>query len=244
MSANQMVLDQPEAYVIGQELEIMERLLPFDKIRGVELGCGAAWLTRALADRHPDSSFVATEVDHIQHAKNLGTPMPNIQFRLEGAQAITEPDESVDAVWMLKSLHHVPMALMGQVMDEIVRILKPGGYAYFSEPVYSGEFNALMSLIHDEKRVREEAFSAICELADRQNMQLQQQLFLNVPGCYKTWELFESRFLKVTHTKLEIDADRYQKIKQAFMAKLGEDGAHFLKPHRIDLLRKSGVIAP
>ncbi|MES9941828.1 MAG: class I SAM-dependent methyltransferase [Candidatus Thiodiazotropha sp. 6PLUC2] len=239
MSANQMVLDRPEAYVTGRELDIMEQLLPFDNMRGLELGCGAAWLTRELAQRHPDCTFIATEVDAIQHQKNLASPISNLQFRLEGAQSISEMDESIDAVWMLKSLHHVPQPMMAQAMDEIARVLKPGGYAYFSEPVYSGDFNALMSLVHDEKIVREEAFSAICSLADRPEMALEQQVFLNVPGCYKSWEVFESRFLKVTHTKLEINEVQYERIKQGFLRQMGEDGAHFLKPHRIDLVRKS-----
>jgi ubiquinone/menaquinone biosynthesis C-methylase UbiE len=240
MSANQMVLDRPGDYVSGQELDIMERLLPFEGIRGIELGCGTAWLTRELARRHPDCTFVATEVDEIQHRNNQASSVSNVEFRLEGAQSIAEPDESVDAVWMLKSLHHVPVDLMGKAMDEIARVLKPGGYAYFSEPVYRGEFNALMSLIHDEKMVREQAFSAICALADRRDMVLQQQLFLNVPGRYESWEQFESRFLKVTHTKLNIDRERYEQVKQLFLSHLGVDGAHFLKPHRIDLLQKAG----
>jgi SAM-dependent methyltransferase len=236
-----MVLDRPEAYVTGQELDLMEQLLPLEGVRGIELGCGAAWLTKGLARRHPDASFIATEVDQIQHQKNLQESIANLEFRLEGAQSISEADNSVDAVWMLKSLHHVPAELMGKAMDEIARVLKPGGYAYFSEPVYSGEFNALMSLIHDEKQVRQAAFDAICRLAQREDMSLQQQVFLNVPGCYESWELFESRFLKVTHTKLEIDETRYRQIRQAFNAHMGEDGAHFLKPHRIDLLRKQPV---
>ena len=238
MSANQMVLDRPEAYVTGREVDVMERLLPFHNTRVVELGCGAARLTRELARRHPECEFVATEVDAIQHRKNLDAPLKNVHFRLEGAQSIDEPDASVDAVWMLKSLHHVPPGLMAQAMDEIARVLKPGGCAYFCEPVYRGEFNALMSLIHDEKEVRELAFSAIRSLAERGDMDLQEQIFLNVPGCYTSWEAFESRFLKVTHTRLEIDASRYEAIKRAFMVHLGEDGARFLKPHRIDLVRK------
>jgi SAM-dependent methyltransferase len=240
MSANQMVLDKPEAYISGQEIMLMEQLLPFEKgMRVLELGCGAARTTRELARRYPDCEFIATEVDAVQHQKNLLESQPNVSFRLEGAQSINEADASIDIVWMLKSLHHVPPDLMVQAMAEIARVIKPGGYAYFSEPVYQGEFNALMSLIHDEKEVRELAFSAIQSLADSSNMTLQEQIFLNVPGCYDSWEMFESRFLKVTHTQLEIDAIRYEQIKNAFLLHLGEDGAHFLKPHRVDLLRKA-----
>lgn len=238
MSANRMVLDNQSAYRTATEIELMERLLSFKEALVLELGCGRAGITRQLAQAHPDCRFVATEVDRVQHEKNLQHPVINIDFRLEGAQSITQPEQSVDVVLMLKSLHHVPQAIMPQAMSEVARVLKPGGVAYFSEPVYEGEFNALMSLIHDEKHVREQAFMAIRSLAQREDMELLGQYFLNVPGRYPSWEDFESRFLKVTHTRLEIDEQRYRRIKARFMEHMGPQGAQFLKPHRIDLLRK------
>jgi SAM-dependent methyltransferase len=234
-----MVMNRPQAYEIATEQEMMERLLPLAKGNIFELGCGAAWTTRQLAERYPESRFVATEVDRIQHDKNLTQAAPdNLQFRLGGAEAIDAAAQSVDVVCMLKSLHHVPAALMPAAMEEIVRVLKPGGLAYFSEPVYAGEFNALMSMIHDEKEVRAQAFEAIRGLVGSGRMQLVGEYFFNVPGRYVSWEAFEERFLNITHSKLDIDAQRYAGIKHAFLAHMGSEGAEFLKPHRIDLLRK------
>jgi ubiquinone/menaquinone biosynthesis C-methylase UbiE len=233
-----MQLNRPEAYEITTEQELMERLLPLDGVRVLELGCGAAWTTRQLAERHPGSRFIATEVDRRQHEKNLQHGLPNVEFRLEGAQAIGEPDASIDLIWMLKSLHHVPQALMPKVMTEIVRVLKPGGLVWFCEPVYSGPFNELMSLIHDEKLVREQAFQAIVSLVASGAMRLKSEHFIQVPGSYQSWEAFEARFLKVTHTELDIDQARYERIRNLFLSHMQEDGAHFLKPHRIDLLQK------
>lgn len=238
MSANRMVLDDQQAYFSGTEIELMARLLPLDNTRVLELGCGSAWITRQLAQAHPDCQFIATEVDAVQHQKNLATPAPNISFRLEGAQQISEPDGSVDVVLMLKSLHHVPESLMPQAMNEVARVLRPGGIAYFSEPVYQGDFNALMSLIHDERVVRELAFKAIRRLSQREDMALLRQYFLYVPGLYDSWEQFESRFIKVTHSERRLDEQRHQRIKAAFMAHMGPRGAEFKKPHRIDLLCK------
>jgi SAM-dependent methyltransferase len=139
---------------------------------------------------------------------------------------------------MLKSLHHVPPELMSLAMSEIRRVLKPGGLAWFSEPVYTGPFNELMSLIHDEKRVRELAFEAIRSLAGSEHMQLKAELFFHVPGVYADWSQFEERFLQVTHTRLEIGPERYERIQRLFLSHMGEDGAYFLKPHRADLLQK------
>jgi ubiquinone/menaquinone biosynthesis C-methylase UbiE len=62
--------------------------------------------------------------------------LPNVNFGLSGAQDIPLDDESVDVVFMFKSLHHVPTELMEQSLREIWPVLKPAGLAYISEPVF------------------------------------------------------------------------------------------------------------
>ncbi|MDJ0808191.1 MAG: hypothetical protein QNJ78_15335 [Gammaproteobacteria bacterium] len=42
----------------------------------------------------------------------------------------------------------------------------------------------------------------------------------------------------MTHTELAIDEAGYAKIRATFYSHLREDGAHFMKPQRIDLLQK------
>ena len=55
----------------------------------------------------------ALEVDEIQHALNLQTTdLPNVEFKLAGAQAIPAPDNRFDVALMFKSLHHVPEDMM------------------------------------------------------------------------------------------------------------------------------------
>lgn len=238
LSASMSLLGRPELYETTTELELMEHLLPLDDGHILELGCGGAWTIRRLAELHPSVRFTATEVDPIQHERNLQLDAPNVEFRLEGAESIGEPNASVDLVWMLKSLHHVPWHLMGKAMAEIRRVLKPGGLAWFSEPVYAGPFNDLMRLIHDEKQVRQLAFDAIRSEVESGGMELLTEQFYYVPGSYQDWEEFESRFLKVTHTELDIDPARYAEIHSAFMRHMTDDGAHFHKPHRVDILRK------
>ena len=209
MSARLMIMHRPQAYESATELEMMERLLPLRRANVLELGCGAAWTTRQLAERHQESDFTATEVDPIQHSKNLAQEVsPNLQFRLGGAESIDAESGIFDIVWMLKSLHHVPAEQMTAAMEEIVRVLKPGGLAYFSEPVYAGEFNALLSLIHDEQEVRTQAFEAIRELVGSGCMRLVGEYFFNVPGRFESWQAFEDRFINITHTELNIDEQR------------------------------------
>lgn len=234
-----MQLNAPERYRTATEIEAVGELIDIRGARVLELGCGAAHGTRALVERLGAAEVVATEVDRVQHAKNLGIgDLPAVRFVLGGAEAIDAPDASFDAVLMFKSLHHVPPAGMDRALGEIHRVLRPGGAALFSEPVYAGAFNDLMALINDEQAVRQAAFDALCRAVAAGLFVAEAEVFIEVPGVYPDWEGFAARFLDVTHTALDLDAARRAEIRAAFEAHLTADGAHFMKPHRLDLLRK------
>ena len=157
-----MRIDDETSYRESTELEVMRQNLPLAGARVLELGCGTAWMTRQLAEQLRAGYIIATEVDQIQHQKNLLIEdLDNVEFVAGGAQAIDLPAESVDLVIMLKSLHHVPVDRMDEALTEIHRVLKPGGLAYLSEPVYRGDFNDIMKLFHDEREVRQAAFRAV-----------------------------------------------------------------------------------
>lgn len=233
-------IDDPDAYFETTELELMQRVLPLENAVIVELGCGRAWMTRRMAEDFPVQRIVATEVDRIQHEKNLAiNDLPKVEFKYGGMQQIDLEDGEADIVIMLKSLHHVPLDLMDQGFAEILRVLKPGGLAYISEPVYAGDFNEILRLFNDEKIVREAAFSAVIRVLQSGAFELEDEIFFESPGSYASWEEFEDRMLKVTHTKHEIDGDLYEEIKASFMQHMTADGAFFKKPSRVDLLRKA-----
>jgi SAM-dependent methyltransferase len=236
-----MQLNDPRAYRTASEIDLISARLELRGRRLLELGCGAAWMTRLLAERFVPDQIVATEVDRIQHEKNLQTPTPaNISFRAGGAESIDDPDETYDAVFLFKSLHHVPVALMARSLREIHRVLKPGGRAWFSEPVYWGAFNDLLRLVHDERVVREAAFSALQDAVATGLFALEDEIFFEVPGTYEDWQVFADKYLEVTHTKLDIDDARRAQIRSAFERHMNPGGARFLKPHRVDLLRRPG----
>ena len=234
-----MRLNDPQAYLATTEADLIGEWLDLRGKRLIELGCGAAGMTRLLAERFGPAEIVATEVDRIQHRENLAVPnLPSVRFRFGGAEAIADPDESYDVALMFKSLHHVPMDLMARSLEEIHRVLKPGGRAWICEPVYWGPFNDLLRLFHDEREVREAAFAALRDAVDTGLFDLQTEIFFQVSETYESWQVFESRYLEITHTKLDLDAERYARIQSAFESHMGPGGARFLKPHRVDLLRR------
>jgi len=221
------------------ENEIFEEILSLDGQHILELGCGRADKTRLIATGGKQRQVTATEVDEIQHKKNLKiADLPNVTFKIAGCEAIPFADNSIDTIFMFKSLHHVPLELMEKGLSEIHRVLKPSGQAYISEPVFAGDFNEILRLFHDEQQVREAAFNVIKKSVEHNLFTLEEQLFFNTPSDFANFDEFESRILKVTHTAHEISADLQHQIKQKFMLHMQDDGAHFQTPVRVDLLKK------
>ena len=208
--------------------------------RALELGCGTARQTRLLAAGGRFSSILALEVDRRQHEKNLAIDdLPGVRFALGGAQEIPAPDGSVDAVFLFKSLHHVPGNLLGRAFTEMHRVLAPGGLVYISEPVFGGEYNEILRLFHDEERVREAAFEATRDAVDSGLFELVSETFFLSPVRYKNFADFEQKVIQVTHTEHRLSPALYAQVQSTFEAHLGPDGANFLAPFRVDLLRKA-----
>jgi len=221
------------------EPEIYNRLLSLDNKHILELGCGSAEITRNIASSGENRKVTALEVDEIAHDKNLQiTDLPNVSFDLAGAQQIPLEDESVDVVFMFKSLHHVPLELMEPSMHEIRRVLKPGGMAYISEPVFAGDFNEILRLFHDEQKVREAAFDTVKKAVDKGLFSLVEETFFNSPMIFKNFTEFEDNTIKATHSEHNLDKELYELVRQRFEQHVGDDGAKFWMPMRVDLLQK------
>jgi len=233
IAAEQIDLNCPEP-------EIYNRMLSLDDKHILELGCGSAEITRNIATSGVDRKITALEVDEIAHEKNLQiTDLPNVTFALSGAQDIPLQDESVDVVFMFKSLHHVPIELMEPSMHEIRRVLKPGGLLYISEPIFAGEFNEILRLFHDEQKVREAAFNTVKKAVDEGLFSLVEETFFNSPMRFENFAEFENNTINATHSNHTLDEDLCNLVKQRFEQHIGDDGAHFLMPIRVDLLQKN-----
>ena len=147
-------------------------------------------------------------------------------------------DGAVDIVLMFKSLHHVPAELWDRALREIRRVLRPGGLAYVSEPIYGGEVNRLLRMFHDERAVRQAAFDAVQRAVEQGVLELERQVFFLAPSRFADFADFEQRIIQVTHTEHRIAPEVYARLRQRFEAAMTPDGAEFIQPHRVDLLRR------
>ncbi len=239
MTVTEMRIQDPSVEGVIKESEVYNQLLPLDGAHIIELGCGGAIHTRAIAESGRPASILACEVDTIQHEKNLAiTDLPTVTFCHAGAEAIPAEDSSADIVMMFKSLHHVPLEAMDKVIQEIRRVLKPGGLAYISEPVYAGDFNEVLRLFHDEKAVREAAFATVRKAVEQGVLELSGQHFFNTPNNFTDFADFEHKVIGVTHTHHQLSPDLLKTVRDKFESFMSPDGAHFVMPIRVDLLRR------
>ena len=123
-------------------------------------------------------------------------------------------------------------------MREIRRVLKQGGLVYISEPVFAGDFNDILRLFHDEQKVREAAFNTIKKAVDEGLFSLVEETFFNSPQKFENFAEFETQTIKATHSNHTLNEKLYKLVKQRFEQHIGNDGAHFLMPIRVDLLQK------
>lgn len=233
-----MQISRPDITQRRDELQLIEGLLP-SGAHLLELGCGKAEKTRQLAQSDKVSSILALEVDERQHAKNLEIDdLPKVRFAYGGAEAIPADDASIDMVLMFKSLHHVPLDKLDRALDEVRRVLKPGGLAWLSEPIFAGEYNEILRLFHNEQRVREAAFDAVKRAVDEGRMQLVEQIFFNASVRFRDFAQFDRGVLNVTHTSHKLSPELYEEVRSKFEEHMTPDGAEFTIPMRVDLLRK------
>ena len=222
------------------EAEIFESVLSLNGQNILELGCGDSALTRLIATTGDNRVITATEVDEVQHKKNqLIDDLPNVSFALAGSEDIPAGNDSFDVVFMFKSLHHVPEHLMKKALQEVKRVLKPNGIAYISEPIFTGEFNEILRLFHDEEKVRKAAFDALETAVNEQEFILMDELFFNAPMIFADFEQYAEKVIGVTHSDHQLSDELYECVKQKFELTFAKNAGNFLIPIRVDLLQKN-----
>jgi ubiquinone/menaquinone biosynthesis C-methylase UbiE len=241
LSVTPMHTPTAPAYVrLEDELDLMADMLPLAGARLIELGCGAARLAAGLVQRFAGASVLGLEIDERQMAKNLAAPAtPGLTFVNAPAQAIPQRDASFDGALMLKSLHHVPLAVMDLALAEVARVLKPDGWLYASEPVYEGPLNEVVRLYNDEGVVRAAAQAAL-DRAVHSGVWLQSdERWFESTVRFADFADFERRMMQATYSTHQVDAALLAQVQARFEAQQAAQGGVFTRPMRVRLLRKT-----
>ena len=132
-------------------IEAIEKLVSLRDHFVVDAGCGNLNFTRKLIGQgahvlgiDPDSA--QSELNRIQLEQD---PIERLQFVETTAQKLPCKDRSVDGVFFVFSLHHIPEADYPAVFSEVIRVLRPDGFVMVIEPMSCPVFD-VMRLFHNE----------------------------------------------------------------------------------------------
>ena len=234
-----MSVDPDQLPLVNDELDVLHDMATLQAQQVIELGCGNARLARGLVQKFPACVYTGLEVDAVQHAKNIAQPQAGTCFIAAGAQEIPLPDQSFDLALMLKSLHHVPLDAMDDALVDIARVLKPGGLLYVSEPIYAGALNEIVRIYNDEGVVRQAAQAALDRaLAQGSHWQAAGERRFAQPTHFATFDAFAKRMLYPTFADHGITDDMVARVQQAFEPHCTAEGASFVRPMHVRLLRR------
>lgn len=110
-----------------------ELALPRQRRRAIDFGCGVGRLTRALHNYFPECVGVDISSSMLQKARKI---TPECEFR-EASDLRSFPDRFADVIYSSLVLQHQPdKAHVSALIQDMVRVLAPGGLLVFQMPLH------------------------------------------------------------------------------------------------------------
>jgi len=140
-------VDQSVAFILSHALPLSGKIL--------EIGTGKGRFLTALLAHVP--RVMTVDIDPVvQRYARLNVAFEKLpgraRFMIANAEDLSWPDHSLDSVVSVNALHH--MKNVQRVVDEILRVTKPGGKIVLAD--FNSRGFAIMDKIHlQEKRIHE-----------------------------------------------------------------------------------------
>jgi SAM-dependent methyltransferase len=128
---------------LAETLGVVVDLAPADpQARWVELACGPGLIARGMAPRVGSVLGLDLTPAMVEKARSEAAVagVDNVSFELGDATALDLPDDAFDGAITRFSLHHIPAPI--GVLEEMHRVVKPGGWVVVSDFVTDDEGEA------------------------------------------------------------------------------------------------------
>lgn len=205
----------------------------------VDVGSGEGHLTRMMAKE--GAHVIGVECSPRQMNKALSYDQVGDEGFVDAVgQDLPFADQSMDVVVFFNSLHHIPVEEQFNAMKEAVRVLRPGGYVYISEPVAQGPHFELLKPIDDETHVRAKAYEVIQRHAELGLLWVKEETY-NHPVKRKSFEELRDKLTGPNPERDAVFEERDAELRAAFkcLGEEKEDGfTYFDQPTRMNLLQK------
>jgi ubiquinone/menaquinone biosynthesis C-methylase UbiE len=135
--------DEMEAHHsdIAEQTIALMHIKPADRI--LDLGCGTGWASRRLARLASQGEVTGIDVadEMLRRAEHTSEGISNVRYQWGSAENISAPDNSFDKVLSIESFYYY--ADQGKALDELRRVMKPGGRLFILINLYKDNHYSL-----------------------------------------------------------------------------------------------------
>jgi ubiquinone/menaquinone biosynthesis C-methylase UbiE len=222
--------------------EILERMKSISGGKVLDVCTGSGDFIQALVQTLKDFvSFVGVDVSErdLEAGKKRFVGRP-VEFRKMDASILEFEENSFDTVTMANSMHHLDE--VGKALDEMKRVLKPGGYLIVNEPYCDGrqndaqktdmfkhhwtsEIDSLLGITHHYTFTKKEIKRLIARLGLKDLETLDSARYVKCLYCERMYECEDPRsenHLKDMIKEINEDLERLKTHPEA--RKLGQEG--------------------
>ena len=96
----------------------------------------------------------------------------------------------------------------------------------------------MIRLFHDEKVVRAAAQRALKDAVSAGVWEQVDEIRFETPVYFRDFAEFEKRLIGITYLDHRLDAATLELVRARFETHMGADGARFVRPMHVNLLRK------
>jgi ubiquinone/menaquinone biosynthesis C-methylase UbiE len=132
----EQLTDTPGFARLREEIIELARLEPEDRVIDIGAGTGLLTLAAAPKTRHVSALDISPAMCRHLEAKLAGLGRTNVEVFVGTATSLPLPPDSVDVVLSNYCFHHMDDADKRRALDEVGRVLRPGGRFVFGDMMF------------------------------------------------------------------------------------------------------------